>query len=63
MKVGDLVKRRVTPYYIGRTMKTENSDTGIIVDRDNVLIRVKWFGVEIAKWIAPNNVEVISESR
>ena len=63
MKVGDLVKRRVAPYYNGRPMKTENSNAGIIVDRDNILIRVKWFGVEIAKWVAPNNVEVISESR
>ena len=44
-------------------MKTENSDVGIVVDRDSVLVRVKWFGVEIAKWIAPKNVEVISESR
>lgn len=59
MKIGDLVKRRVSPYYRGGP----ESDVGIVVDRDNVLIRVKWFGVEIAKWIAPLNVEVISESR
>ena len=63
MKVGDLVKRKLTPYYNGMPMKAKNSNAGIIVDRDNVLIRVKWFGVEIAKWVAPNNVEVISESR
>ena len=63
MKVGDLVKRVPSPYYNGRPVKTENSDVGIVVDRDSVLVRVKWFGVEIAKWIAPKNVEVISESR
>ena len=63
MKVGDLVKRVPSPYYNGRSVKTENSDVGIVVDRDSVLVRVKWFGVEIAKWIGPKNVEVISESR
>jgi len=60
VKVGDLVKRRQSIY---KDDKYLNSRVGIIVEYDKILARVKWANVDIAKWINPVNIEVISESR
>ena len=61
MKVGDLVQRRVEVYQDGKKMKLGVSNVGIIVEQNQVLVRVKWADNNTAKWAAPYNLEIINE--
>jgi hypothetical protein len=62
MKVGDLVQRRVEVYQDGKKMKLGVSNVGVIVEQDQILVRVKWADNNTAKYAAPNSLEIISES-